>query len=271
MLTKIFKISAFIIIGFLFVMPSNISSYSCSAATSFRTVTNNAYTYGERLDYKVVYSFITAGYGYFQIMPKSVIKNKRKCYDVRFQVESLKSLEWLYKVKDAFRTYLDVEGIFPWEFEQHNREGNYKKDYKAYFDQVNHFAIVDNKRYNVGSYIHDIVSAFFYVRTMNLGDMPKGKVFYLQNFFDDKSYKLGVKILGKETVEVDAGTFRCIMLEPLVVEGGLFKSEGSIYLWVTDDENKMPVKVATKIPIGYVNAELIKYSNLKNSVDAKIE
>lgn len=233
---------------------------------------NNAFDYGERLDYEVTYSFVTAGKGYFHVLPKPVYRaGGRECYDIRFQVSSLKSLEWIYKVKDSYRTVLDAKGIFPWEFEQHTREGNFEKDYSAYFDQINKMAYVEEKKFPITSYIHDIVSAFYYIRTLDLASKPKGHVYNLRNFFDDETYNLGVKIHGKQTVEVSAGEFNCIVVEPLVVDGGLFKSEGEIYIWLTDDANKIPVKVTTKILIGYVSAELVKYSGLRNSCDSKID
>ena len=101
--------------------------------------------------------------------------------------------------------------------------------------------------------------------------MRNGTIFYLQNFFDGKVNKLGVKIHKRETVSVTAGTFKTIKIEPLVVDGGLFKSEGNIFIWLTDDENKVPVKVSTKILIGDVYAELIKYSGLKNQATARVQ
>ena len=235
-----------------------------------RYVPNDAFGFGERLDYKVGYKFITAGTGYFHILPDPIEINGRKCYDIRFQVRSLESLDWLYRVRDQYRTVLDVAGLFPWEFEQHVREGNYKRDFKAIFDQFNNYAYVKDKQYKVPEYVNDIVSAFFYVRTMNLASMKKDSTFYLKNFFDDTTFTLGVRIKGKETVEVEAGKFRCIVIEPLVVQGGLFQNDGNIYIWVTDDERKIPVRVATKIPIGFVGAELVKYSGLRGPLKAKI-
>jgi hypothetical protein len=100
--------------------------------------------------------------------------------------------------------------------------------------------------------------------------MRKDSVFYLKNFFDDTTFTLGVKIKGKQTIEVEAGKFRCIVVEPLVVQGGLFKSEGNILIWLTDDERKIPVKVGTKIVIGFVGAELVKYSGLRGPINAKL-
>lgn len=239
--------------------------------TNLRKVANNAFTYGERLDYKVGYSFITAGNGYFQIMPMAATQNNRKCFDVRFRVYSLESLKWIYKVDDAYRTILDAEGIFPWMFQQKIREGNYSRDAKVTFDQYNNMAYEGDKSYKVNPYIHDIVSAFYYVRTMDLGKMKKGSVFYLENYFGKKVNKLGIKIHGKQQIKVDAGKFNTILIEPLVVDGGLFKSSGNILIWLSDDENKIPVKVTTKIPIiGDVYAELTKYSGLAKKLSSKV-
>ncbi len=237
----------------------------------FREIKNEAFTYGELLEYEVNYSFITAGRGYFYILPKTLNRYGRDCYDIRFQVRSLESLEWIYRVHDTYRTVLDAKGIFPWEFEQHIREGNYKRDFFAYFDQVNNSAYTKKNIYGVPENVHDIVSAFFYTRTRDLHKMKKGEIFYLNNFFDDTTYTLGVKMRGRQTIEVRAGKFDCLVIEPLVVEGGLFKSEGSILIWVTNDKRKIPVKVATKILIGYVNAELVKYDGLAGPLNAKIK
>ena len=71
-------------------------------------------------------------------------------------------------------------------------------------------------------------------------------------------------------MEVEAGKFNCIVIEPLAREGGLFKSEGKVYIWLTDDDLKMPVMVSTKIAIGSVDSELIEYVGVAGPVKAKI-
>ena len=265
----LFVFISFLLIGF---QTESLGTEPQGTSTYLRSIPNEAFGFGEKLDYKVGYKFITAGTGYFWINPKPVIRgDNHQCYDIRFRVQSLESLRWIYSVNDNYKTVLDVNGIFPWEFEQHVREGNYRKDAKAVFDQENNFAYTNDKKYVVQPYVHDIVSAFYYVRTLDLSTMKKGNIFYLQNFFEDTTYNLGVKIIGRETIEVEAGKFRCIVIQPLVVQGGLFKSEGNIFIWLSDDERKIPVKVATKIIIGYVGAELIKYSGTRGPVNAKIE
>jgi hypothetical protein len=246
------------------------SALLASTPDEFRYVPNEAFGFGERLEYRVGYKFITAGRAYFQIAPQPIYREGRASYDIWFEVRSLESLDWLYRVRDRYRTVLDVAGIFPWEFEQHIREGNFRRDFSARFDQRNHKAITTEGTFDIPPYVHDIVSAFYYVRTLNLRSYSNGSIIQLQNFFDRQTYDLGVRILGRQTVEVEAGTFRCIVIEPLIKEGGLFKSEGRILIWLSDDDRKIPVKVSTKIPIGTIDAELTGYSGLRGPLSARI-
>lgn len=259
----------FSVIGFNFHQTIGGESLDYSKNT-LRYIKNEAFGFGEKLEYKIGYKYITAGTGTFEIGKEPVTKMGRKCYDVQFNVKSLPSLEWIYKVKDRYSTALDVNSIFPWEFEQHIREGNFKRDFKASFDQVQNKAFVGKESYNVPENVHDIVSAFYFVRTMDLKNAKKDSIIMLKNFFKDTTYNLGVKILGRANVTVEAGTFKTIVIEPLVVEGGLFKSEGKLVIWLTDDDRKIPVKVGTKIVIGFVGAELTNYSGLRGPLDSKI-
>ncbi|MBS1536292.1 MAG: DUF3108 domain-containing protein [Bacteroidetes bacterium] len=235
-----------------------------------RYIPNEAFGYGEKLEYRVGYKFITAGTAYFYVRPQPVVRNNQNCYDIRFEVRSLKSLDWLYRVKDGYQTLLDVDGIFPHEFEQHVREGGYSRDFKAQFDQTKNLAYANDKEYQIPPFVHDIVSAFYYIRTQDLQSKRKGDIIQLQNFFDDKTNDLAVKILGRQEIEVGAGKFRCIVIEPMIVEGGLFKSDGRLLIWLSDDERKIPVKVSTKIPIGTIDSELTGYSGLRGSLDSKL-
>lgn len=236
-----------------------------------RYVKNDAFGFGEHLEYRVGYKFITAGTASFDILPKPVMKNGRPCYDIRFVVRSLESLDWLYRVRDEYRTVMDAAGLFPWEFHQRLREGGYRRDFSATLDQVNHVARTSDGDFPITPYIHDVVSALYFVRTQNLRSFKNGAVLPLRNFFNKDCHDLGVRILGRQTVEVSAGTFTCIVVEPLVKEGGLFKSDGRILIWLTDDDRKVPVKVSSKIPIGSIDAELTGYSGLRGPITSKKE
>ncbi|HOJ19442.1 MAG TPA: DUF3108 domain-containing protein [Ignavibacteriaceae bacterium] len=234
----------------------------------FRKLENKSFKVGEKLTFDVKYGFVTAGVAVMQI-PSIKRISGRDAYHITFEVNSVPTFDPFYKVRDRYETYLDVEGLFPWRFEQHIREGGYSRDFSAFFDQRRGKAKTSEGSYSIPPYVNDIVSAFYLARTFDYSKLKKGDKFRLQNFYKDKVYDLDVQYIGKERISVTAGTFDCIIVEPLVQEGGLFKSEGSILVWLTDDIIKLPVKVKSKIIIGSIDAELTKYEGLAGKLTSK--
>jgi hypothetical protein len=237
---------------------------------SLRTINQTAFILGERLVYDIGYSFITAGEAVFSI-PSVETMHGRECYQVLFTVNSTPTFSFFYKVDDRYETMLDKKGIFPWRYTQRIREGKYSNDFAAEFDQLSNIAITKAGSYPVPPYVHDVVSAMFYIRTLDYSKRRPGEKILLQNFFKDTTYQLAVKFLGYQQISVDAGKFNCILVEPMIMEGGLFKSEGRIIIWMTNDERKIPVKVSTKVVVGSIDAELRKYSGINGPIKAKVE
>jgi hypothetical protein len=239
--------------------------------SSLRSMSNQAFGVGEKLTYAVKYKFITAGYAVMAVGPSTTTVSGRTCYDVRYTMRTTNSFDRIFKVRDSYRTWIDTQGIFPWKFQQIVREGGYSRNFSANIDQKDNVARTTEGSYDVPEFVQDVLSAFYYTRARDLSGMKTGASFTLNNFYKDKTHELRVIVLGRETVGVEAGTFRCVKVQPLVKEGGLFKSEGTITIWLTDDARKMPVKVATKVAIGSIDSELIKYSGLKGPLTAKVE
>ena len=235
-----------------------------------RTIDQSAFALGERLVYDVGYSFITAGEAVFSI-PSVETMHGRECYQVLFTVNSTPTFSFFYKVDDRYETILDKKGIFPWRFTQRIREGKYSNDFAAEFNQLNNIATTKGGSYPIPPYVHDVVSAMFYVRTLDYSKCRPGEKILLQNFFKDTTYQLAVKFLGYQQISVDAGKFNCVLVEPLIMEGGLFKSDGRIIIWMTNDERKIPVKVSTKVVVGSIDAELREYSGINGQIKAKVE
>lgn len=237
----------------------------------FRRVTNVAFGVGERLVFDVNFGYVTAGEAVMQVAGYDYHAGRR-CYRIQFEVNTLPFFSAFYKVEDRYLTLIDEEGIFPWRFEQRIREGGFKRDFTAEFDQVAGIAkTTDGKTLPIPPYVHDIVSAFYYARTLDFTGFKVGQRVRLQNFYKDSTFILDVKYRGKQTVVVHAGTFNCIVVEPLVKEGGLFKSEGNILVWLTDDERKLPIQVTSKILIGSISGELREYSGISGPIRAKIK
>ena len=239
-----------------------------SAAQQTRQQT--AFGVGERLLFNVNFGFITAGYAEMNIPKLDTVLNTTT-YKVEFIVRSTPTFDLFFKVCDRYETYLDTATIVPWRFEQHISEGSFKRDYVATFDHRNGIARTDEGDFPIPPDVHDIMSAFYYARTIDFSGFRMGQKVGLKNFFKGKTNPLEIKYLGKQRIDVKAGTFNCIILEPMVKEGGLFKSEGRILIWLSDDANRIPVKVSTKIVIGTIDAELKEYSGLRNGEKAKVK
>ncbi len=255
---------------FLFIISCNILTLaqSSSSNSEFRTIQNNAFKEGEKLTFDLNYGFVTAGIAVMEI-PRIKKISGREAYHINFEVNSVPSFDMFYKVRDRYESYLDVEGLFPWRFEQHIREGGYTRDFSAFFDQRRGIAKTSEGEYEIPPYVNDIISAFYLARTFDYSEMKVNDLIHMQNFYKNKVYDLDVKYLGKEIIDVPVGKFECIIVEPLVKEGGLFKHDGNIIVWLTNDELKMPVKVRTKIVLGYVEAKLSAYQGLAGKLTAK--
>jgi len=242
----------------------------CQNKNEFRKIDNKAFKAGEKLTFDVKYGFVTAGIATMAVPGIKKISG-RDAYNITFDVNTVPSFDWIYKVRDHYETFMDAEGLFPWRFEQHIREGGFSRDFSAFFDQRNGKAKTSEGEYKIPKYVNDIVSAFYYARTLNYSKLNVGETIRLQNFYKDTVYTLDVKYLGKEQVKVSAGTFNCIIVEPIIIKGGLFKSEGSIYVWLTDDNLKIPVKVKTKILIGSIDAVLTNYEGTNGYPAGKVK
>ncbi|KAA0264965.1 MAG: DUF3108 domain-containing protein, partial [Chlorobiota bacterium] len=132
----------------------------------FPKVTNKAFKQGEKLTFNVNYGFVTAGIATMQI-PKIKKVAGRDTYNVLFEVNSVPSFDPVFKVRDRYESYLDVQGLFPWRFEQHIKEGSFTKDYSAFFDHRSGKAKTSDGDFKMPKYTHDIISAFYYCRTID--------------------------------------------------------------------------------------------------------
>ncbi len=241
-----------------------------AATPMFRKIEHSAFDVGEELTYDVGYGFITAGEAKMMI-PRYSWMNGRKCYHVEFTVRSKSFFDNLYKVRDRYESHIDADGLFPWKFVQQIREGSYKRDFQASFDHTAQKAKTTEGEYPIEPFTQDVLSAFYFMRTYDYSTFRPGQKVYLKNFYKDSTYVLTVKYLGKQTIDVEAGTFRTILLEPIMKEGGLFKASGRIIVWVTDDERRIPVQVEAEIPIGSITSELTSYKGINGPIRAKVK
>jgi hypothetical protein len=222
-----------------------------------RVVSNRAFGVGERLVFSVGWEFINAGTAVMEIPEISRIDG-RKCYHIVSTAKSNKFFSVFFNVDDRVESFMDVHGLYSLRYDKRLREGKFKADVSMVFDQKNHLAIYDEGKdtFEVAPYAQDVLSAFYFVRTQEL---TVGKSVFVDNHTDKKNYPLEVKVLRKERVKVPAGEFDCVVVEPILKTPGIFEQKGSLTVWLTDDELKMPVQMKSKVVIGSIVTELISY------------
>lgn len=212
---------------------------------------------GESLVFSVQYGLITAGTATMSIDPRIRSRQGRPTYHMVTTAESSKMFSAIFKVNDRVESYMDTLQLHSVRYEKHLREGKYTKDLWIVFDQQEHTALIDGKRRcEVEEHVQDILSSFYYVRTL---DLEVGKAVYVANHDNGKNYPMEVKVHKRERISVDAGTFDCLVLEPVILGEAIFKQKGRLKVWVTDDELHMPVLMKSKVLVGAIAAVLTDF------------
>ena len=249
-----------------------------------RVVPNTAFDVGEKLSFVIRYGFIKAGYATMAVPEEVTVRDSFPAYRLVSLARSTKGFDLVFKVRDTVESIVDKRGFFSWQFTKKLREGSYKFDLFVNYDQLMGKAYIRSIRYEndeplrirekkemvvpIPKYVLDVLGAFYYVRTQRL---EPGEPIYLVSNDHEKNYPLKVLVLKREIKKVKAGTFRTIKVEPQLRGEALFKQKGRIWIWLTDDERKMPVLMKSKVLIGSISTELIRYEGLNGPLPSKIK
>ena len=236
-----------------------------TSTDNFQSVHNTAFEPGEKLTYRLSYGVLDAGEAVLTVNKTSKKVRGRELWKVRGVGRTISAFEWFYKVNDIYESYMDKEGMFPWLFVRRVNEGGYiiNQDYTFY----QHKKVVDNgkgKKFGVPNMVQDMISAFYYARTLDYDNAKVGDVYGVNIFLDDELYPTKIRYKGKEIVKTRRGKVRCHKFAPVVQEGRIFKTEDDLTVWITDDENKIPIVAKAKIQVGSLKMHLVKFENLKN-------
>lgn len=208
---------------------------------------------GEYFQFSIEWSGLNGGNALMQVQNLQTLDGHR-VWRIVTKAESNSFVSKFYKVRDRAESCIDAESLYTRRFEKHLREGAYKKDLLIRFDQRSKKAVYeDGKSMDVPARVHDVLSAFYYVRTCPL---PDGGTISIPTHDNEKSYDMVVKVIRRERVEVPAGKFDCVVVEPIMKSEGIFKSKGDMFVWLSDDDRRIPVQVKSKVPIGSISVTL---------------
>lgn len=248
------------IVGMLFLMTPYLHAQE----------TKPAYQDGEWFKFRVHYGLITAGYATLTV--EDTTYNDTPVHHVKGYGETSGVSRWFFKVEDYYESYIDKETDLPYKFIRKIDEGGHTKDKIINFDQVNHKAHIFNRKHNTRKTVdtkvsvQDMVSAFYYLRNhIDSKNLKVGDETTLTMFFDSENYPFKLRFLGREVMKTEFGKIRCLKFRPLVQSGRVFKEQESLTVWVSDDDNKVPIRIKASLAVGSLKADLQEFKGLKHS------
>ena len=230
-----------------------------------RKLKQKAFKKGEFLRYDVSYGYFDAAEATLEIKESAQKINGRSTMHIVGKGRSRGALSFFFRVEDRYETYIDEEALLPWEFNRHVREGGYALDRNIKFNHYNNKATVnenETQHYPVEPNTQDLLSAFYYARTLDLQNAKFNQEFVVNTFFDRQMYPLKFKFLGKDELKTKLGTFECLKFRPMVEAGRVFKEEEDVTIWISNDTNKVPLRVKSDLLVGSIVMELVEHKNL---------
>lgn len=218
---------------------------------------------GEKLTYIVKFGPIVGGNA--SLVLKQITYNNRQVYYASGEAKTVGLAEKLYSVKDVFESYFDMNSLLPLKAVRDVKEGNYRKHDEATFNQSTNtvYSTRKDSTYQVPRHTFDMVSLLYYIRSLDLKSLQPGSVLHTVTFFDEELFPFDIRYKGKEDVKTRFGKIRCFRFDPVVEPGRMFESEDDMTIWISDDRNKVPVKVRFDLLVGSLHVELGEHANLK--------
>lgn len=246
------------------------SSKQTSSNKKKKEKKESAFKPGEWLKFRMHYGFLNASYATLHV--KSAKIDNVPVYHVVGRGQTTGFASVFFKVDDTYESYFGMEDGKPYKFVRKINEGGYTKDIEINFDHKEDKAVLNDKKnkkkfdFELQDSIQDLISAFYYLRNNYIPEnLEEGKAVSLKMLYDDDGiFDFKLMYLGKEIVKTKFGKVECYKFRPMVQSGRVFKEQESLSLWVSADDNRIPVRISADLAVGAIKADLEAYNGLKH-------
>ena len=227
----------------------------------------------EFLKYRIHYGFLNAGFATLNVTEENY--GGKPHLHVVGKGNSSGAVRLFFKVDDRYETYIDKANNKPSKFIRDINEGGYTKNKILYFDHnkriVKEHDLEANRKttFSYNTDVQDMLSAFYYLRSFKNTDFVVGTSKSVGVFMDEQIYSFKLKVLGRETIDTKFGKIDCIKIRPYVQSGRVFKAQESVTLWVSDDENLIPMLLEAELAVGSLKMSINEYKNVKYPLNFK--
>ena len=219
---------------------------------------------GEVLSYKLKYGFITAAEATIKVMNSDLKFEDNETYKLIVDAKTSGTFDIFYKIRDHYDSYIDKTKLTPYFYQEDIKEASYTRKDKARFTQEAKKVVSNKGTFTAPTnQTFDLVSAYYFARSLDISKLKIGEKFKLNYFLGDGIHQLEIKYVGKEVVKSKLGNIRCLKFSPSIDPGRIFRKDSALYLWITDDGNRVPVKAQVEIIVGAVTMEIKSADGLK--------
>lgn len=277
------RIFSFFATALLFILPlksgsNQVDGYS-NIAISTCSGDNVTFRDSEELTYKIYYNWglvwLSAGEATFRV------QEQKNGYLISAVGKTYPAYEWLYSVNDRYEVFVDKSTLLPIWSVRDIRENNYTQYERMDFNQST--GKVTSRRgknksetttavISVNDCTHDILSILYFVRNYPFNTFRNGQVFPVNVFLDRENNNLTAKYKGtvkKHNVR-GLGNFNSFVITPATIEGKVFEKGNTMKMYISEDENQIPLMVETSLKVGNVKVILKSYKNLRYSLKSKV-
>jgi hypothetical protein len=218
---------------------------------------------GEELDYKLKYGFFTAAETTIKVSESDKKFEGHPAYHIVADSKTAGTFDVFYKVRNRYETYVDETTLLPYFYTENRKESNYKHTDNVTFDHKDNKITAAKGVYPFKGKTFDFLSAYYFARSIDISKLRIGDKFNLQYFLEDGVHTMEITYAGKEKMDCSLGKFNCLKFSPTIIPGRVFRKSSKLYLWITDDNNRIPVKAHVELVVGSVTMDLTGAKNLK--------
>lgn len=237
-----------------------------------------AFGHGESAEFVLHYEWgaINSDVGSATVRLDSITFNGQRAYKCTMHGRTTRLYDLIFRVREDFTSVFTRDGLRPLKFSRHSQEGDYEaKNTYMYVRTVQEPKIIadlyTSKRGQHSMEIpltpctFDLPALFYFARNMDFDVIQPGKRHPMTFAIDDEVFNVYFILYGRETIKVKGlGTVKTIKFAAKLLEGEVFKGEADMMIWVTDDDNRLPVYFEAPLLVGTAKGRMSAYENLKH-------
>jgi hypothetical protein len=242
-------------------------TFLAANAQELKTTGEPVFKIGEELSYKLKYGILTGAEATLRVEDGGQKINGHSSYHISATGKTAGTFDVFYKVRNQYDSYIDKTTLLPYYYTENRREGGYRHTDNVTFNHQEGKVTADKGTFPFKGKIFDFVSAYYFARNLDISQLKIGDKLDMPYFLEDGIHTLSITYMGKEQVKCSMGTFNCLKFNPTIIPGRIFKKDSKLYLWITDDGNRIPVKAHVGLVVGSVTMDLTGATGLKNPLN----